>query len=907
MMNEVQLEADLVELVEKANSDPAWLADFPFRLMQAYQASRNEIAKLRMKYHGQDPFKKVIWPRKLLYRPARVGMVAEVVSELRSIPFKSNAPRFVMSTDGDELAIYDTKLGESFSGSRIADLVTAYDFLQPMFGVERYVPPVEQALDVDAARKMRRFYDALVAANRSWCDSSGRLLPARVHTMNLFMTRTLFCLFADSARIFSDHRIAALLAKTTVHRGANDIHDFMSDLFAVLNMELADPKRENIRPSLRKLKYVNGGLFKDDADIPSFSTAARSSLLDAAGLRWKDINPDIFGSMIQAIARIEDRAELGMHYTSVPNIMKVLGPLFLDDLHKQLNAAGNDRSKISSLLGRLSRIRVLDPACGSGNFLIVAYRELRRIETAALIRQHGVQIALDLRSGIELSSFYGIDPVDFACETARLSLWISQYQMDKELEAVGLAPPPSLPLSQSGVVIVDNALHRPWTDVCPPVEDGETYIIGNPPYLGMAEQTAEQKRDMQICFSASPLPIRKLDYVTCWFVRAAEYVRTVPKSAFAFVATNSIVQGEHVSKLWPQVLQDDLEILYGHTSFKWSNSAKDNAGVTCVIVGVGRRRPGDKLLFSLDSSVTCSAISPYLVPGRSVIVEAVPNNIGRDPRMVFGNMARDDGNLILSGEEKDELVSAHPRAQPLIRRFVGSQEYIRGGERWCLWIPDSQIDLANSIEPIRKRLEATREFRLASRAESTIAAAATPHRFVQIQGTGDRSLIIPRHSSERRHYLPVGLLYDGTIVADSAFAIYEPPTWIFALLSCRLHTLWTKAVGGRLKTDMRYSNTLVYNTFPTPSFSKDQKASLERQALNIIAARERHLTQGRTIAWLYNPETMPDDLTAAHGELDVLIESLYSDTPFRDDRERLEALFKRYSRSNQTYRNRRAA
>lgn len=904
-LNTIQIEEALEQLSQDVASGICPLHDFPFRLMEAYDASRNEVNKLRMKHPAGPVASDIVWPKKMLYRPAATGDVQNVIESLKTSLIgkkgtaAKNAPRFLVSTDGDEFLAVDIKTGETPGFDRLADLPVNYDYLMPMFGVERYKPAAETTADVRAARHMAKFHDAILDANPGFGVE-------RIHDLNLFMTRILFCMFAEDTGIFEKKLFVDTLRREAMQYDGSDTQRVIEDVFVALDIPRESDRTEAGVRSRRiavDFPYVNGGLFRDRTAVPLFNRRARRLLLEAADLQWDQIHADIFGSMIQAVIHTDMRADFGMHYTSVPNIMKVLEPLFLRSLREQLTAAGDNVRALERLVTRIANIRVFDPACGSGNFLIIAYRELRQIETEAFRRIRDIkrkgQLALaDFETGVRISSFYGIDPVDFACETAKLSLWISQYQMNRKLDEICASPAPALPLTDGGSMVVGNALRREWTDICPPKEGTETYIVGNPPYLGKAEQSPSQKEDMDLCFKTYRISYGKLDYVSCWFIKAASYVRRAPQSDFAFVATNSLSQGEQVGILWPSVLQLDLEILFAHTSFKWANSASKNAGVTCIITGVGKKRSQPKALYDTTTVRQASAISPYLTLGNSVVVTAIPNSMATKPKMLFGNMPRDDGNLILSDTERDQILLSHPEATPLIKPYAGAQDYINCLSRWCLWIEDADVNLAKSIPEIARRLDATRQFRSKSRAASTVEYAREPHRFVQIQGYAETAIIVPRVTSERRIYIPIGYLANGTVINDQAFAIYDPATWVFSLLSSRLHVVWARAVGGALETRIRYSNTLVYNTFPVPDLSVDQRECLEEHALSILRLREPYIADGKTIAWLYNPETMPEDLLQSHRFLDDYFETIYIGRPFRDDAERLEHLFKLYARNS---------
>jgi len=896
--------------------------------MGAYQAPAAQIARATKDNEARlvkaatpllDAHADFIWPKQMHYRSADVGRVYDMIEQLRqeqkakTIPGKTG-PRFILSCDGNAFAGIDLKTGEAFKGETLADLPAYYDFLQPMVGVERYVPPAEQQADVDAARIMRELHDAIIARDSAW----GR--ADRAEVLNTFMTRLLFCLFADSAGVFDRPAGAGhsevkspfkrlLLTKASAKDGSTT-RPALQAAFRTLDMPDNDPRRTVEEPLVRALPYANGRLFEDDLEIPTFDRRARYALRRALDLDWSGINADIFGSMIQAIASDGERSHFGMHYTSVPNIMKVIGPLFVDELREQLATAGNDRRRLQALVDRVAGIHVLDPACGSGNFLIIAYRELRAIETEALRRLAGGRRDATLRSRMRLDHFHGIDPVDFSCRTARLSLWISQIQADRRLADTGIEAEAILPLHDAGDIRHGSALtidwwtiigHRPnWNDKNGS-RDGrhhefpETYIVGNPPYLGSSYQTNEQKAEMDEIFDGKLRVWRNLDFVAAWFALAARHVSRTGSKA-ALVTTNSICQGESVPTLWPLIHSLGVEIQFAHTSFKWTNSAAKNAGVTCAIIGlrqVNRNTP--KCIYTGSESRQVDNINAYLLPAPNVIVAKASDPQAGMPIMEWGNKPSDGGNLILDRQTRDKILE-HDGAIRFVRCAIGSQEFIRSEDRWCLWIEDDALQEARSVPEIQDRIEACRVFRAASTAAETRSRAAIAHRFNQIQDAGRRAIIVPSVCSERRAYLTVGFVNADTIITNSAFAIYDPPNWVLALLSTSMHMAWTKAVGGRLEDRIRYSNTLVYNTFPTPMLDDARRQTLDDLALRIIATRQPYLDDGRNIAWLYNPETMPDDLRAVHDELDEEFEGMYVGRGFKDDAERLEHLFRLYAK-----------
>ena len=648
------------------------------------------------------------------------------------------------------------------------------------------------------------------------------------------------------------------------------------------------------------------------------SKIARSYLLHVGSLDWTKINPDIFGSMIQAVADDEERGALGMHYTSVPNILKVLNPLFLDDLRGKLEEAGDNARKLLNLRQRLAKIRVFDPACGSGNFLVIAYKEMRVIE-AEINERRGER---ESRSAIPLTNFRGIELRDFSAEIARLALIIAEYQCDVLYRGQKEALAEFLPLDAENWITCDNALTLDWLSVCPPTgkgvklrgddlfstpldqaeidfqnEGGETYICGNPPYKGSKWQTPLQKAHLEKAWETYPDLAKTTDYVSGWIARYLQYVAMVPDAVAAFVTTNSLCQGQQASEIWPVVCNQGIEIRFAHLPFKWRNLASHNAGVTVIILGLGRRSSGSKRLFEGDQVRQCSLIGPYLVPDSADVVSKTSEPLGKQAKMLFGNMPRDGGHLFLSSEEAMQLRS-DPTGQEFVRNFLGSEELINGKQRYCLWITDNALARAKDNPFVAKRLELVAENRKKSPAGSTREFAARPNRFVQIAGVAQNTVIVvPRVSSENRDYLPVDYLTSHFIIGDRNFALYDAPLWNMALIASRLHWVWIGTVCVRLEMRFSYSNTLGWNTFPVPKLTELNKADLTRCAEDILLAREAHFPA--TIADLYDPDTMPANLREAHERNDEVLERIYLGRRFKNDTERLEKLFSLYTEMTQ--------
>ena len=573
--------------------------------------------------------------------------------------------------------------------------------------------------------------------------------------------------------------------------------------------------------------------------------------------------------------------------------MKVIEPLFLNELKEELDAAGTNKKKLDALLKRLYNLRIFDPACGSGNFLIIAYKELCRLEIEIFRRlgQSEKAVQMDLfRSDLQLTQFYGIELDDFAHETAKLSLWLAEHQMNLEFKLVFGATRPTLPLQEGGNVVCGNATKEDWEEVCPKEGGHEVFILGNPPYLGARNQSKEQKEDMALVFD-NHKDYKDSDYVCCWYLKAVDYIHEFSGSC-GFVSTNSICQGEQVVYLWPRVLAK-CELSFAHKPFRWTNHAKGNAGVTCVILGIRNCSDKAKFLFDRTTTQQVENISPYLHEGDDTVVYPAKTSLSSMPKMMMGNMPRDGGNLVLTNLEYESLVKLHPNAKKLIRKYFGANEFLHAKLRWCVWIEDDQLSVAEKIPPIKTRIEKTKKFRLDSRAKTTNQYANTPHKFAQRNLVPGQCVILPRHSSENRKYIPFGYLTDRTVVSDAAQVIYECEPWVFAFLNSRLHMVWCRRIGGALESRIRYSKTISYNPFPFPDLVAKQKSRLEELVFEMLDCRERYPEM--TLAQLYDANHMPIDLVAAHSEIDKYVEKCFAAKNIASDDDAVRFLLQRYS------------
>ncbi len=829
----------------------------------------------------------VLIPNLIAYRPkAELDPHDEIKAMQANPKIAKHSPRLYVVSDGKTIVAVDPKEQDIYE-NEVALMWKDFDFFYPLAGIEKIRNVEEAEADVKSAELMAKIFDEIRRHN----DVKD---VAEMHRLNIFMSRLLFCYFAEDTQLFPEPQLFTNAIKLHTAEDGHDLAEFIDRAFLAMSTD-DSAVRDALPAQFAAFPYVNGGLFEQRVPIPVLSRRARVLMIRCGDFNWKDINPDIFGSMIQAVVTPEMRAGLGMHYTSVPNIMKLIRPLFLDSLYEEFGVARDthDKRRLRRLAARLGGMKFFDPACGSGNFLIVSYKCIRELEILIWdeLRKLGVS-ELPL-SNVSLQQFYGIEIDDFACDTATLSLWLAEHQMNNRFaEAFGIRPN-ALPLRPSGHIVCGNACRLDWDTVCPHTADEEVYVLGNPPYLGARLQDENQKEDMQFAMQ-DKIAFNNLDYIATWFFIGSEYIKR-SKAKLAFVTTNSICQGEQVGLLWSHILSLGTEIYFAYSSFKWSNNAKNNAGVTCTIIGL-RNSSGykgePKYLFRAKDKQTVDNINPYLTNGANVFVTRQGTAISDFPPIAFGSMPNDGGMLLLNEQEKVNLISEDKRGTQLIHQILGSQEFIRGEKRFCLWITDDLLPLALSINSVRKRIENCQKKREESARNSTTLLASTPYKFGEIRYKDSECIIIPRVSSERREYIPIGYLPAGTVVSDSAFAIYDAPKWLFAILTSKMHMAWVKTVGGRLKTDYRYSAQLCYNTFPFPTISEAQKAELANLAQDVLDLREEHFDM--TLAEMYNPETMPGDLMAAHHRLDLAVERCYRPEPFTSDEERLECLFKLY-------------
>ena len=920
-LNAVEIEQAVSDLFEA----PFDSEEFPYQFLEAFGNKSATIKRLKQGgTNKSDVAGGVLQRNNIHIAVCDPGMVDATMPALReSTATTSQKAKFILATDGE--TIHAENLLDDAEPPLICEYAKVSDhfgYFLELAGITTVKQIRENAFDIKATSRLNKLYIELLKENPDWGS------PERREDLNHFFARLIFCFFAEDTNIFhGDGLFTATIEQMSESSGANT-HEVISELFRSMNTPLKEREGQDFRPWAGQFPYVNGGLFSDNLDVPRFSKLARSYMIHIGHLDWKQINPDIFGSMIQAVADDEERGELGMHYTSVPNILKVLNPLFLDDLREKLEEAGDgstqgSKRKLLNLRNRIARIRVFDPACGSGNFLVIAYKNMREIEFE-INKRRGEEEKLSV---IPLTNFRGIEIRHFAAEIARLALVIAEFQCDVEYLGEKQARLVFLPLEKANWISCGNALQIDWLDLMEEQAEekerisshlytntaiqtqdridfvnagGETYICGNPPYLGKGKKSDDHLADMKDILGQYTKKYGYVDYVGCWFIKAAEYIRHVP-AVCAFVATNSVCQGRQLPQLWPHVLSRDIEIFHAQHSFKWSNSAARNAGVICVIVGLcPRSADRQKTIASDGFTRVVSKINAYLIEGEGVYVLSRPSALatGLQP-LVTGSVPNDGGHLIIDGPNKRQLLDVHPEANDYLHQFGGSDDFLNGLVRYCFVIADDDLVQAAKIPEVKQRLDNVRSLRLNSpKRETREQLSKVPHRF-QHRGPipSQHAIIVPSVSAAGREWLPAGLLPAGFVVSNLAFLIDDGEIWQLGLLSTRLHVIWVATVCGKLKTDPRYSNTLGWNTFPVPPLTEQNKADLTHCAEEILLARERYWPA--TIADMYDPKRMDSEfpeLRAAHERNDEVLERIYIGRRFKNDTERLEKLFEMYTK-----------
>jgi hypothetical protein len=760
----------------------------------------------------------------------------------------------------------------------------------------------EDPVNIKAAERMGRLHDALKASGYSG------------HALEVLLVRLLFCLFADDTGIFQPAQSFRDFVEERTAPDGSDLGSRLGQLFQVLNTHEAQ-RSPNIDEQLGKFAYINGKLFEETLPMADFSTAMREALLDACALDWSAISPAIFGSLFQSIMDEKARRNLGAHYTSEANILKLIKPLFLDELHAEFERVKGHRNKLFEFHKKLRQLTFFDPACGCGNFLVISYRELRELELKVLRADHELsahkgQLTVDVHAliGVNVDQFYGIEIEEFPAQIAQVALWLVDHQMNLRVSVEFGLYFARIPLKSSPGIRHANALRLDWSEVLP--AERCSYVLGNPPFIGKKEQTAQQKADFE--------PVMRgikgfgvLDFVAAWYVKSAQYLRSVESQdgpRVAFVSTNSITQGEQVGVLWAWMLAQGIHIQFAHRTFSWSNEAKGNAAVHCVIVGFGQEDRNDKTIFEYADikgeplAVPANNINSYLVDATTVFLPKRSAPLNKVPEACYGSFALDGGYYTLSDDDL-EILKLEKGIDPFIRPFIGGEELINGGSRWCLWLKNIEPSILRDMPRVLSRVKNVQEWRNSRNRETTKKLASTPTLFAEIRQPNSTYIAIPTVSSVRRDYLPMSFLEPTVIASNQLYVIPNSTIFHLGILLSAMHNTWIRYTCGRLKSDYRYSASIVYNNYPWPGFageplSDKHRNAIEQAAQCVLDARAQFADA--SLADLYDPLTMPPALLKAHQKLDATVDAAYQPSggkkTYASDAERVAFLFDLYQR-----------
>ncbi len=890
---------------ERAEKQTFWNEFFNvFGIRRRVVASFEEPVK---KISGEYGYIDLFWPGIVLVEHKSFGkdlgkaesQAFRYIQDLAREGRTNEIPRYVIVSDFARLALHDLEPEEQkdlplFAGRRVASLeFPLADFHKEIHqfafiaGYKQHKFEEQDPINIRAVEIMGRLHDTLEVGGYSG------------HQLERFLVRILFCLFGEDTGIFERESFKLYLLNRTAEDGS-DLGLHLAHLFEVLNTP-PDQRQKNLDETLAAFAYVNGELCAENLRFADFDRDMRNALLACTHFDWSRISPAIFGSLFQAVMEPKERRQIGGHYTNERDILKVIRSLFLDDLRAEFERAKSNKAELRRFHQKLARLRFLDPACGCGNFLVITYRELRSLEIEILKLLHpGTQRELDIQhlSLIDVDAFYGIEISEWPALIAEVAMWLMDHQMNIRLsEAFGQLFV-RLPLKKSPTIVCGNALRLDWKKILPP--DQCRYILGNPPFVGKKARNADQQADMNIVFGHVK-GTGILDYVCCWYLRAAQYIQDT-QIRVAFVSTNSVTQGEQPGILWPILFRNlNLKIHFAHRTFAWESEARGKAHVHVVIVGFGAFDTQNKRIYDYESQaetvlvIPASNISPYLIEGRDMALQNRERPVSRVPEMQFGSMPNDGGNLLLSDEEKEQLLVDEPEARSLIRPLLSAQQYLHGENRWCLWLKDVSPKTIRESDEVRRRVEAVRAYRAASKREATQKLADYPMLFGEIRQPTTNYVLVARHSSETRKYIPLSYFEPTYIVSDSCLFLPDATFYHFGVLSSAMHMAWVRQVCGRLESRYRYSNRLVYNNFPWPQAPTDkQRAAVEEAAQGVLNARKTF--PDATLADLYDPLLMPPALVKAHAELDRAVDLCYRSQPFANDRQRVEHLFALYEK-----------
>jgi hypothetical protein len=879
------------ETSENAEAKSFWDAFFNvFGITRRRIASFEEPVK---KSDGKGGFIDLLWKGILLVEHKSRGKDLDRAFQQAKDYFPGlkdrDLPRYVLVSDFARFRLFDLDTGTE-SEFKLAELYQNIRLFGFIAGYQTTSFKEQDAVNIKAAESMGKLHDKLKAIGYTG------------HDLEVYLVRLLFCLFADDTSIFERRQFQDLIEQRTAEDG-QDLAQWLGNLFEVLNTP-KDKRLTNLDEQLAEFNYVNGSLYAEHIRTAAFDRGMRDTLLECCALDWSQISPAIFGALFQSVMDQKIRRNLGAHYTTEKNILKLIHPLFLDELRAEFEQVKGNTRKLKEFHSKLAKLKFLDPACGCGNFLVIAYREIRLLEIdilrALLTKEGATQLTtnvLDFGVLCDVDQFYGIEIEEFPAQIAQTALWLMDHQMNMLVSSEFGGYFVRLPLVKSATIIYGNALQKDWREVVKPTE--LNYILGNPPFIGKTYQNAAQKADLANVFNGVSRA-GSLDFVSAWYRKAADYMADNPAIKTAFVSTNSITQGEQVGTLWRDLLQRGVKIHFAHRTFQWSSEASGKAAVHCVIIGYSLHDTGEKRLYDYETlqdkahELRAKNINPYLVDANDILIFPRSSQICQALEMANGGKPTDGGNLLLSNAEKAELLKFEPAANSWVRPFCMGEEFISGEPRWCLWLKDCPPDELRKMPAVIQRINAVKAMRLASTKAATKELASTPTLFGEIrQPSSSRYLAIPKVSSERRQYIPIGFLDSQVICGDKIFFVSDATLYDFGVLTSAMHMAWMRSTCGRLESRYSYSNTIVYNNFPWPQAMPDkQKLTIEKAAQEVLDARAKF--PNSSLADLYDPLAMPPELVKAHHKLDVAVDAAYSKKKFSGDSDRVAFLFELY-------------
>ncbi|MBL7773621.1 MAG: class I SAM-dependent DNA methyltransferase [Chitinophagaceae bacterium] len=842
------------------------------------------------KLDAHDGYIDLLWKATILVEMKSKGKdlnkaIKQAKDYVDSLP-QHHLPKYILVCDFEHFRLLDLEENTE-QHFLLKDLVKNVQHFGYLLGYQKKTYKEQDPANIKAAELMGKLHDRLEE------------IGYKGHDLEVYLVRILFCLFAEDTTIFNKQQFQDYLEYRTSEDGS-DLASRLQELFQVLNTPNAE-RFSNLDESLADFPYVNGKLFEENLRTASFDTKMRQALLNCCYLDWSKISPAIFGSMFQSVMNPTERRNLGAHYTSEKNILKLIKPLFLDELWQEFEKVKGNENKLRNFHTRISQLRFLDPACGCGNFLIIAYRELRllEIEIVKILLKGRTVLSINDYLLLDVDKFYGIEYEEFPAQIAQVAMWLIDHQLNLLASEIFGNYYIRLPLKKSATIKHGNALRIDWGSLLQ-VDENYDYIIGNPPFIGSKLMTSEQRVDVANEFE-NITGSGVLDYVTAWYAKAVKFIQN-KNTQVAFVSTNSIVQGEQVSVVWSFLLNKfNAKIYFAHRTFKWSNEAKGNAAVYCIIVGFGSKDRDNKRIFEYEDisgephEVNAKNINGYLVDAPNIFVTKRRKPICQVPEISFGSMPNDGGNFLFTDIEKNEFVRTETMSKQFFRPLLSAHEFLNGHDRWCLWLKNAEPSTLKNSKLIAERVERVKQVRESSTRLATKKLAQFPTLFGEDRQPSKSYILIPRHSSENRKYIPFGFFDSNYIVSDSCSFVETTSLFHFGILMSIMHFVWVKNICGRIKSDFRYSNELVYNNFPFPESPTDkQKQAIEEKAQRVLDVRTKY--PNSSLADLYDSLTMPPDLVKAHNELDKAVDITYHSQPFTSEAKRMEFLFELYEK-----------